>query len=165
MANLVVDSKMRGKYHKLTPIRQTHIRRNKFIIWWFICDCGEYVLFPMCRVNKKNTKYKSCGCLKRKHGYASNWKEKRVKEYVAWIEMKRRCLNKSCKDYKFYGGRGIKVCERWLNNFSRFLKDVGLAPDKNYSIDRINNDGNYEPNNVRWATKKQQNNNKLYRRF
>lgn len=75
--------------------------------------------------------------------------------YITWVNMKLRCYNKNNNRYKNYGGRGIKVCNRWLNSFSDFVYDLGTKPS-NHSIDRINNDGDYEPNNIRWATAKEQ---------
>jgi hypothetical protein len=80
-------------------------------------------------------------------------------EYGTWFNMKTRCLNKKTKKYKDYGGRGIRICERWLNSFKNFFADMGCKPGPEYSIDRINNDGNYEPGNCRWATSKEQRNN------
>jgi hypothetical protein len=74
--------------------------------------------------------------------------------------MKQRCLNQNNKRYEDYGGRGISVCDRWLHSFENFLADVGRKPGLGYSIDRINNDGNYEPGNCRWATKLEQSRNR-----
>lgn len=83
-----------------------------------------------------------------------------TKEYEAWQHMKSRCLNPKNKAYHNYGGRGISVCERWLT-FENFFDDMGLAPSPEHSLDRYpNNNGNYEPNNCRWATKAEQQLNK-----
>ena len=77
--------------------------------------------------------------------------------HYAWTNMIQRCTNSKRPDFKFYGGRGIKVCPQWRNSFSAFLADVGERPTSDYSLDRFpNQDGNYEPGNVRWATKDQQ---------
>ena len=80
------------------------------------------------------------------------------KTYNCWSNLKQRCNNPNNKDYKKYGGRGIKVCDRWLNSFENFLEDMGEAPE-GMSIDRTNNDGNYEPNNCRWTTSETQSRN------
>lgn len=87
-----------------------------------------------------------------KHNHANRGKQSST--YICWAAMIRRCFNKNTKDYPGYGGRGITVTERWLN-FENFLADMGEKP-KGLSIDRINNDGNYEPGNCRWATPKEQ---------
>lgn len=76
-------------------------------------------------------------------------------EYATWTSMKDRCSNPKSQPWKNYGGRGIKVCKRWINSFENFLADVGRRPGKNYDLDRINNDGDYKPSNVRWATRSQ----------
>lgn len=77
-------------------------------------------------------------------------------EYAAWTSMKSRCLNKNHHSYKNYGGRGITIFNLWTDNFPAFLAHIGRKPAANYSLDRINNDGNYEPGNIRWATFEQQ---------
>lgn len=96
-----------------------------------------------------------------KHGDARG--ERRAPEYVSWRNMLKRCLNPNDDAYENYGGRGIKVCERWQRSYEAFLADVGRRPDPRpyrYTLDRIEVDGNYEPGNVRWATPAEQNANK-----
>lgn len=80
--------------------------------------------------------------------------------FDTWRKIKQRCLNPKDKQYKNYGARGIKICDEWLHDFWLFCLDVGVKPTNKHTLDRINNDGNYEPGNVRWATIKEQNNNK-----
>jgi len=84
---------------------------------------------------------------------------KQTKTYMVWNTMKRRCLNPQNKVYASYGGRGICVCDRWLKSFAAFLADMGEKPE-GHQIDRINNDGDYEPSNCRWVSRKTQNNNR-----
>lgn len=81
--------------------------------------------------------------------------ESKTTEYRTWINMRIRCYDRSCDMYHNYGGRGITVCDRWRESFANFLEDMGRKPGRLYEIDRINNDGNYEPGNCRWATRKQ----------
>lgn len=84
----------------------------------------------------------------------------KLPEYNVWKNMVDRCYNPQNKDYKYYGARGISVCDRWVNSVHNFVSDMNLRPSAGHSIDRINNDGNYEPSNCRWATIKEQNANK-----
>lgn len=99
----------------------------------------------------------SCG-----HTHREARNEIRTREYAAWSNMKSRCYYKDGPAYPDYGGRGIRVCDQWINSYETFLKDVGRKPTKNHSLDRIDVNGNYEPGNVRWATRDVQNAN--YRR-
>lgn len=87
---------------------------------------------------------------------------KKTKIYKTWIDMKSRCLKENHKYFKDYGGRGIIICTEWVNSFETFFKDMGEKPD-NMQLDRINNDGNYEPNNCRWVTSKENCNNRRKR--
>ena len=83
-----------------------------------------------------------------------NGKRVATSEYRSWQMMKNRCTNPRARDYAHYGGRGIKVCERWLNSFDAFLEDMGRRPTPKHSIERIDNDGHYEPGNCRWLHEK-----------
>jgi len=135
---------------------------GRLTAWNCVCDCGKKTRVRSQDLVRGYTK--SCGCLRvelaRKHGYAARWNGKAPsREYSAWSGMKYRCLYPNNAAFRNYGGRGITVCAEWKNDFVRFLKDMGRCP-KGRSLDRINNDGNYEPNNCRWATRKQQNNNR-----
>ncbi len=90
---------------------------------------------------------------------------KRIPEYAAWHAIRQRCNYPKHYAYKDYGGRGIKVCDRWMDSFDNFIEDMGFRPGKGYTLDRIDNDGNYEPSNCRWATWKTQQNNRRNNRI
>ena len=143
------------KFNRLTAIRFDH--RDKFgkQHWLFKCDCGNKKVIVVGGVKSKITK--SCGCLfkeiKTKHGMLN------TRTYISWRSMRRRCLNTTYNRYKDYGGRGITVCPEWLNSFENFFRDMGERPE-GMSIDRIDNNGNYEPSNCKWSTPKEQCNNK-----
>lgn len=93
-----------------------------------------------------------------RHGHTR--KRSKSKAYAAWASMKQRCLYKKCPRYEQYGGRGIKVCKRWLNSFDNFLSDMGEPPTPEHSLDRINVNKGYYKSNCRWASKEEQANNR-----
>lgn len=143
----------------LRPYRQTKDKKGRMLPYYVCCcDCGtERRVHGVTLVKGKS---RSCGCMrgalitqnKTRHG----GRKSHPKEYRAWRGMKGRCKNTNHRHYASYGGRGITVCAAWENDFPGFLKDVGSAPSPKHSLDRINNDGNYEPSNCRWATATQQ---------
>lgn len=117
-----------------------------------VCDCGAIVVVGGRHLRSSDTR--SCGCWRVEasttHGMRGS------PEWRTWISMKTRCLNSHRSEYTRYGGRGITICDRWLHSFESFFADMGERPTPWHSIDRINNDGNYEPDNCRWATVQQQ---------
>ena len=128
--------------------------------WYCRCECGRIKKIYSYALKSGNTQ--SCGCLQKERAIAASLTHNQTHspEYSVWSDMKTRCLNPKSTYYKNYGGRGIKICERWIDSFENFLADMGKRPSSNYSIDRIDNDGNYEPKNCQWKTNKEQNNNR-----
>lgn len=150
-------------FGRLAAVRRAPGEGNK---WELLCSCGASITVAKVSVTSGNTK--SCGCLRSdlmskvrtKHGEAQ-----KTKEYDAWQSMKARCTRPKNKRYALYGGRGITVCAEWAGSFEQFLLDMGRAPSKGHSLDRIDVNKNYELSNCRWATSKEQGNNKTTSRL
>ena len=126
------------------------------------CDCGNIKKIRMDSISTKSRKTQSCGCYAKELSSIRNSSHKmsNTTTYKSWFSMRNRCFNPNNPSYSNYGGIGITVCDRWKDSFENFLNDMGERPSKAYSIDRIDVNGNYEPNNCRWATQVQQQNNK-----
>ncbi len=137
-------------------------RQNSHQLFECKCDCGNTVRAMFSSLTRKKKSTKSCGCLNaeqiRTHGMTH------TPEYDAWKQAIQRCTNPKSNQFKNYGGRGIKMCERWLNSFENFYADMGPQP-AGTSLDRIDNNSDYSPDNCRWATPFEQQNNRRNNRL
>ena len=140
------------RFGKMVVTADEPKRTPKNILFPCRCDCGE--LTYVRPRDLRNGIVISCGCGQTKHD------QHKTAGYKVWKGMNQRCNSPTSKDFKYYGGRGIKVCQRWRENFAHFLTDMGPRPTHQHTIERINNDGDYEPANCCWATMKQQNRNR-----
>lgn len=166
-----------GKFVNLTgttfgrlSVMERVLKGDNRVYYRCLCECGKEKVIR--NDSLKDGKTTSCGCVqkewaetgdaKRTHGMDSSEKygKKRTKVYQAWVGMKARCYSNRPKWIKNYQDRGITVCDRWKDSFENFLADMGEPPSPELSLDRIDNDGNYEPSNCRWTTAKVQANNR-----
>lgn len=141
------------KYGRLTVMREADKRTmGGSVHWSCMCDCGKTHIVYSCHLRSGHTK--SCGCLSVETAiktFTTHGKSN-TPEYTCWEGIINRCYNKSNRSYRNYGGRGISVCKRWRNSFINFLNDMGLKPNPNLTIERINNNRNYNVTNCKWTT-------------
>lgn len=130
-------------------------KKGKDRMWECACDCGSIAIIRGASLSKGATK--SCGCYRKEVTTKRNTTHGSSKShlYSTWCDMKRRCVNPSNKRWGQYGGRGISVCDRWNHSFENFVEDMGYPPFEKAQLDRIDNNGNYEPGNTRWVTQLQ----------
>lgn len=150
-------------FGRLIVLERTKVAGANNAMWLCRCDCGNETVAAAANLGR--TKF-SCGCFKSESARASLRVNRLARddlhglshtdEWKTWSKIRSGCYNPNIERYPYYGGKGIRVCDRWLNSFENFYSDMGRRPSKRHSIDRIDVDKDYEPSNCRWATPKEQ---------
>ena len=144
-------------FDRLTVLRRNGSNNQNGAKWECLCICGNKKTVNSSTLKQGTTK--SCGCFAREKSierFTTHGMSRRARQYGCWDSMKVRCTNPNNNAYKYYGGRGIKVCDRWLNSFENFWEDMKEGYRDDLTLDRIDNDGNYEPRNCKWSTRLEQ---------
>ncbi|GAE32435.1 AP2 domain-containing protein [Alkalihalobacillus hemicellulosilyticus] len=152
------------KFGRLTVIKREGSNKHKQAIWKCLCECGNETMVVASKLKSGYTQ--SCGCLQKErtseasiiHGHS-----RKSPEYKIWATMLQRCDNQNYKDYEYYGGRGIRVCDCW-KSFEKFIVDMGNRPSSNHTIERIDNDKDYNKSNCVWENRTVQSRNQRLRK-